>query len=180
MKRAEHCVLSARQRPAHASAQGFISFEWIGTVLIIGILATVLLHYLLRYQDIARATVMEATIANMRSGLRLRVAELMMANRNAEIGELVHENPIDWLETPPPNYLGAMKQIDPERIPPDSWYFDANQHELVYLLPESTLASTAQGERRHLHIRVIGTSSQRGNLGTGAIEGVALIATLEK
>ena len=79
-------------------ARGFTRFEWLGTVLVIGVLVTALLHYLARYQDIARTAVMEMTVVNMRSGLRLRVAELMIADRNAEIGALVHENPIGWLE----------------------------------------------------------------------------------
>ncbi len=76
---------------------------------------------------------MEATIANMRSGLRVRVAELMIGGQMARMGDLLQENPITWLAAPPANYAGALPQADDGQPVPGHWYFDAARQQLVYL-----------------------------------------------
>ena len=95
-------------RRLSSRAHGFSLFELLIAAGVISVIAVLLLDRLLDYQAYAERTAMEVTIVNMRSGLRLRVAELMTQDRMQEVGKLVNENPVHWLETPPPNYLGEL------------------------------------------------------------------------
>ncbi|HTN65137.1 MAG TPA: type II secretion system protein, partial [Burkholderiaceae bacterium] len=91
-------------------AHGASRLELLIAVIVIGIVAGLLLERLTRYQEYAEKTVMEATIANLRSGLRVRVAELMVGGQMGRMGDLLRENPITWLAAPPANYAGALPQ----------------------------------------------------------------------
>jgi prepilin-type N-terminal cleavage/methylation domain-containing protein len=118
--------LSSRER-------GFNLFELLIAAGVISVIAVLLLDRLLSYQAYAERTAMEVTVVNMRSGLRLRVAEFMTQDRMQEIGKLVNENPVRWLETPPPNYLGELADPLPKTLEQGNWYFDTTRRELVYL-----------------------------------------------
>jgi prepilin-type N-terminal cleavage/methylation domain-containing protein len=113
--------------------RGFNLFEFLIAVGVISVIAVLLLDRLLSYQAYAERTAMEVTVVNMRSGLRLRVAEFMTQDRMQEIGKLVNENPVRWLETPPPNYLGELADPLPKTLEQGNWYFDTTRRELVYL-----------------------------------------------
>lgn len=111
---------------------GFSLFELIVGIVIIGVLGTFLSDRMLRYQEYAEKTAMEVTARHLQTGLRLQVADLMMRDRMHEIDRLLQQNPMTWLETPPPNYIGertAMPQGDALR---GKWYFDAVQRVVIY------------------------------------------------
>jgi len=113
---------------------GFISlFEFLIAAGVISVIAVLLLDRLLIYQEYAERTAMELTVVNMRSGLRLHMAELMTQDRLHELGKLINENPVRWLETPPPNYLGELAHPVAKTLEQGNWYFDTTRRELVYL-----------------------------------------------
>ena len=74
---------------------------------------------------------MESTAENIRTGLRYKVADLILANRASEIPTLADENPMNWLGERPPNYLGELDSA-PADEPKGQWYFDRRNRELVY------------------------------------------------
>ena len=127
-------------------------FEFFIAVGVISLIAAVLLDRLLSYQEYAKTTAMEVTVVNIRSGLRLRVAELMTQDRLHEVGKLVDENPVRWLETPPPNYLGELAHPAPKTLAQGNWYFDTTRRELVYL-PHDNRFFTAPWRDRKEAIR---------------------------
>jgi prepilin-type N-terminal cleavage/methylation domain-containing protein len=116
-----------------AWSRGFTLLELAVVFIVIGIVSTVLLERLLVYQEYAEKTAMEMTVRNLRSGLRYQVADRMNQDRMREIDRLLLDNPIAWLEYPPPNYLGQLRNPSPEQLTPGNWYFDAVQQELIYL-----------------------------------------------
>ena len=69
--------------------RGFTIFELVVVIVIASVLAIILLNRLWYYQEIAEKTAMEMTVMNMRSGLRLRIAELMMRDKMSEAGQLM-------------------------------------------------------------------------------------------
>ena len=77
-------------------------------VALMAIFVGVLLERALYYQEYAEKTAMESTAENIRTGLRYKVADLILANRASEIPALAEENPINWLAERPPNYLGEL------------------------------------------------------------------------
>ncbi len=112
---------------------GFTLLGLLVEIIIIGAVTLVLLERLMYYQEYAEKTVMEVTIRNIRNGLQLRIADLMMHDNMKEVGGLLNENPIVWLDAPPPNYLGVLKVLKNTTIPRGCWYFDVERKELVYL-----------------------------------------------
>lgn len=142
--------------------------------IVLGVLAFVLLQRLLRYQELAEKTVMETTVVNMRSGLRLKVAELTMRQRTDEIRHLVGQNPIDWLESPPPNYLGEIDDPARNPLPPGSWYYDKTSHELVYLPDRNRHLRPAADGRKIIRFHVTSTIQQAGKANGEALQSVTI------
>src|SRR3954468_4973308 len=113
--------------------QGASQMELVVSFALFAILVTVFLERTLYYQEYAEKTAMEMTVANMRSGLRYKVADLIMNNRMSEIATLADENPITWLASRPENYLGEYDSV-PGAVTQGKWYYDRTAHELVYTL----------------------------------------------
>lgn len=136
--------------------------------IIIAVLAVLLLNRMQRYQEAAEKTVMETTVVNMRSGLRWRVAELMVQGRMDEMGRLSRESPVLWLEAPPSNYVGPVDNPEQQAIPPGSWYFDTTRRELVYLPDRSKYFRPGPDGEKAVRYRVTATAGQRN----GQVEGI--------
>lgn len=156
-------------------AHGFSRFEFLASVVLIGALAAVLLEYSLRYQEMTEKTVMEATVVNLRSGLRLRIAELMMQDRLSEVGNLLTENPIDWLEAPPPNYIGKIDPITQKGIAEDGWYFNPLKRELVYLPRLSRFFTSETDGEKAVRFKVTAKPRLHAEGSNGKHEGVEII-----
>lgn len=116
-----------KNRPA-----GFSLLEFMVVAGLLAILAGILLNRLSYYQEVAEKVNMDATVSTLRSALLLKVAEYMTAGRKIEYEQIAQENPIDWLEIKPPNYVGAFNGAPPDAAPRGSWYFDKGEHTLVY------------------------------------------------
>ena len=99
-------------------------------IVIISVLAAVLLDRLAYYQEMAEKAAMESTVRVIKTGLQIRLAELIIANRQGEAAKLETEDPMQWLDPRPANYAGAYRE------PPTlgSWYFDATARQLVYVV----------------------------------------------
>lgn len=153
---------------------GFTLLELAVVVIAVSILASIFLNRMQRYQEFTEKTVVEATVANMRSGLRYRIAELMMNGRMNEMGSLSRENPMSWLKAPPSNYLGQLAQAQDQRIPPGSWYFDPRRHELVYLLQYSRYFKPGPDGQKVIRFRVIASTQKQAANNSARVEGISL------
>lgn len=95
---------------------------------VIGVVAVFLLDALYYALEQAEKTVMEATVRNMDSGVRMQAAVRVMRGQEASIRELVGTNPVQWLENPPVGYTGNCQR----ELVRGGWCFDAETHEIVY------------------------------------------------
>lgn len=156
---------------------GISKYEFLIRVTVVGLLAAFLLERFLYYQEYTEKTVMEATVINMRSGMRLRIAELMTENRSSEIGDLLKQNPIAWLERPPANYLGAFKTADLPEPAKDGWYFDIDKRELVYRLRLHRFFEGEGGEYPVVRFRVAAKTGdvKEGSNAATRTEGVEIV-----
>jgi prepilin-type N-terminal cleavage/methylation domain-containing protein len=166
-----HRMSARRYRHCHA---GFSLFELVVGLTIVGLLGTVLSERMLRYQEYAEKTAMEITTRNIQTGLRLQVADLMMRDRLHEIDRLLKDNPISWLETPPPNYVGERTDREQNDAVRGNWYFDTVRREVVY----------APFHRRFFEPQLLGSNSIRYRItarpvtsgdGVRRIEGLSLL-----
>jgi general secretion pathway protein G len=140
------------------------------TLAIAGVLWAVLLDSLHTIQEQSERTVMEATVRNMNSGLRLEIAARIMHGEEATLPALVGNNPVNYLEKPPLDYLGPCT----EDFPHGKWCFDERTREIAYRpRREEHLAYPADG-RRDLRWRIASAAERAGtghaaNTSVGAI-----------
>lgn len=117
--------------PVRGGQGGASSVEFAVCMALMGIFVGVLLERALYYQEYAEKTAMESTAENIRTGLRYKVADLILAGRMSDIPTLADENPMNWLAEKPPNYLGELDAA-PADEPKGQWFFDKRNRELVY------------------------------------------------
>ncbi len=160
-------------------AEGQAGRSWLEfavSAALLSLLAGLLLQALLRQQEIAERTAVEMTIMNMRSGLRNRIAELILTERTAEIGTLAGANPVVWLVRPPEGYLGetGADGAPPPAQPSGTWRFDSARRELVYKVNRGEGFASLDDTEREIRLRVI---AERGSLRHGALLGMSIVAT---
>lgn len=118
-------------------ARGFSLLELVVVIVLIGVLLGVAIERMLVLKAQAERAAMEAVLGSLRSGITIRMAELIVKNRAREIDDLVDANPMAVLAELPPNYLGELFGPNPAALEPGMWYFDTRERMLCYLV-EST------------------------------------------
>ena len=115
------------------SSRGFTLIELIVVITIVVILAGVLLQRIWFYQEQAEKAAMEYTASVVQSALVMQYGHLLTRGREAEIKNLVTENPMRWLMQKPANYSGEFYGMTPASVAPGSWAFDLKSRELIYV-----------------------------------------------
>ena len=117
---------------------GFTLIELIVVICVISVLASVALQRLTVYQELAERAMMELTLRNIKTGLQIRLAELIIANRQSEAAQLERGNPIQWLAEKPANFGGDYRAPG-ER---GNWYYDTDRGDLVYVVNNGAFLET--------------------------------------
>jgi prepilin-type N-terminal cleavage/methylation domain-containing protein len=111
-------------------ARGFTLVELAVSISVIAVLAAVLLNRLAYYKELAEKAAMESMVRIIKTGLQIRLAELIITNRQGEAATLEAEDPTEWLDARPANYGGAYG----ENLQRGTWYFDTLERQLVYVI----------------------------------------------
>lgn len=148
--------------------RGFNLFELVVALALIAALAAALLERLAYYQEMAEKAAMESTLRVIKTGLQIRLAELIIGNRQGQAAALEVDDPIRWLDPPPANYAGAYRE------PPNFgvWYFDAKAHQLVYVVSKGDrleLAALADTKQIRFRTQLL---KDRVNVPGGSVESV--------
>jgi hypothetical protein len=147
-----------RACPVRDGQCGATLVEFAVSIALIAIFVGVLFERGLYYQEYAEKTAMEMTAKSIRTGLRYKVADLMLANRMSEISALAGENPLNWLAEKPPNYLGELDSA-PMVEPKGQWYFDRRNRELVYTVNNRRHFSPSSYRDFNVRYRLMRTSA---------------------
>ncbi|MGQ0651576.1 MAG: prepilin-type N-terminal cleavage/methylation domain-containing protein [Betaproteobacteria bacterium] len=115
-------------------ARGFSLLELVVVIVLIGVLLGVAIERLLVLKAQAERSAMETVLGSLRSGITIRMAELIAKGRAREIVNLVDANPVVVLAEAPENYLGELFGPDPAALEPGKWYFDTRDRTLCYLV----------------------------------------------
>ena len=102
------------------------------SLLIIAILLGVFLDRALYYRELAEKAAMEQVALDLRSSVNLKVAELVLVNKFADLEPLAAQNPMDLLVRKPGNYRGVLAGGQAQEVVPGNWYFDSTSKEVVY------------------------------------------------
>jgi hypothetical protein len=119
------------KRPQHRPQGGASQLELVVSMVLFAVFLIVFAERAFYYQEYGEKAAMEMTVVNMRTGLRYKVADLIMNNRVSEIPTLADENPMDWLAEKPENYLGEFDGA-PQQAAAGKWFYDKRNRELVY------------------------------------------------
>lgn len=153
-----------------ATLAGRSRLEFAVAAVLLAVLAALLLQSLLRYQEVAERTAVEMTVMNMRSGLRYRIAELILAGRTKEVAGLAGSNPVGWLARPPEGYLGEADAAESPQ-PPGTWRFETARRELVYRINRGEGFTAHEGGAQEIRLSVV---AEPGSLRQGALLGLSL------
>jgi prepilin-type N-terminal cleavage/methylation domain-containing protein len=154
--------------------RGFSLFELVVAIIVASVLATVLLNRLAYYQELAEKAAMESTLRTIKTGLQIRLAELIVTNRQGQAAEIEIEDPVRWMDDKPPNYRGAYRAP----AEPGSWYFDATERQLVYLVRTGDrliLGTGDGGKQLRFRAKLLKTPVK---VAGGTVEGVAGVTLL--
>jgi general secretion pathway protein G len=143
-----HCA-NGRNSAVMQGARGFTMIELILVVVLVSVVAVVGIDRLLYYQERAEKAAMDATLASFKMGLQIHSAELAIANQLSDVATLERENPVRWLDAPPPNYGGEYRSPGE----PGNWYFAPKQAELVYVAKNNSYLRLP-GETNELRFKV--------------------------
>lgn len=122
-------MLMAKASPVRQ--RGASKLELAVVAIIVGMLSIWLLHTFRFYEELTEKVVVESTITNLRSGLRFKIADLIIKGEGDRQGMLARSNPVAFAEQPPRGFIGELRK--PGHLAPGSWYFDADSAELVYI-----------------------------------------------
>ncbi|MEO8145745.1 MAG: type II secretion system protein [Betaproteobacteria bacterium] len=115
-------------------ARGFSLIELVVALTIVGVLVGVFLDRALFYREQAEKSAMEQVALDLRSSVNLRVAELVLENRFAELPALQAQNPMELLAQKPRNYGGVLDVPGVQKVVTGNWYFDNTSKEVVYYI----------------------------------------------
>ena len=92
------------RRPGYYAASHWL----VGSVsvVLIFLLSLWLLSALQRTEEVVERMIVEQTVQNIRTGLKIAMAEAVIAQREGEIAGWAGDNPVRWLAAPPNAYAG--------------------------------------------------------------------------
>jgi hypothetical protein len=120
-----------RVKPLRQAGLTLLEFSVVAAV--VAAIAGSLLIALLYYEELAEAMVVKLTVQNVRSGLRYQIADRLVAGRTREMGQLLRDNPVSWLDSMPEGYVGMVRTDAVQRLPAGSWFYDVDRGEVGYV-----------------------------------------------
>ncbi|RZI43051.1 type II secretion system protein [Herbaspirillum sp. HC18] len=139
---------------AMRNQRGFSLLELAIVVIVMSALAAIMLDRLQYYQEAAEKAKVEYTISAMKSGLRSRMAHMLIEGRSQEYMFLAMDNPINWLESRPANYLGELSEEESDTLRPGSWYYNPATRTLVYAVKFGKYLEPDSVGKKRIRLRV--------------------------
>lgn len=129
---------------------------------------------------LAEATAIDLTVRNLKTGVMAAAASGILGSRTDALPQIAEGNPVGRAIESPPGYIGSVRGAVPDSIQPGQWYFDEDQHWLVYhIVNADYLVNSGEGPPRvRIQLRLIYNDvNQNGafDAGTDEPEGVSVL-----
>lgn len=167
------------RRGLPGTGDGFSLLELVVVIIIISILMVLAIQRLLSLQVDAERVVMESVVGALRSAIGIKVAEKIVRQNIGDLATLENGNPMNLLAETPSNYIGELTGADPLTLVPGSWYFDSDNHVLVYIVDNIGYFSGGMTDpsRARFRMRLVYTDKNNNgsyDSGVDSIEGLRL------
>lgn len=133
---------------------GFTLIELIIVICVVAVTFGVALDRLLRYQEMGERAAVEQNIAAINTALTMKFAAYVTGGKADAVKAEAGGNPVLLLARPPQNYLGELYAPDSSLLDRQSWYFDRQSREFVYLPQRRRFLSAEGGAPEKLRFRI--------------------------
>jgi prepilin-type N-terminal cleavage/methylation domain-containing protein len=135
-------------------SRGFTLVELIIVICVVAVTFGIALERLLKYQELAERTAVEQTIAAINTALMSKFGAYLGAGRADSIRADAGTNPVHLLVRPPARYLGELYAPDTAMLERQSWYFDRQSGEFVYLPQRRRYLSVEEGTPDRVRFKI--------------------------
>lgn len=140
--------------PYPVSSRGFTLIELIVVIIIVVVMMGLFLNRVLFYQEQAEKTAMVEVAGAIQTALTLQYGQLLTRGKASDLPALVQDNPMNWLQKKPRNYVGEFYQPTPLSVEPGNWVFDLRSRELVYVLNNANYFKPGSDGNRWIRFHV--------------------------
>lgn len=116
------------------TVSGFTLIELVVVITIMVLLIGALLNRVWFYQEQAEKTAMVQVADALQGALIMKYGSMMTHGEEAQVVDLVTENPMNWLQKVPANYSGEFYDPTPRSVAPGNWVFDLKSRDLIYVV----------------------------------------------
>lgn len=135
--------------------RGYSVLEFVVALAVVAILMAVLLNRMAYYQAEAERVSLQATVANLRSALQIRLVASKLPQSTVNLTMLTEENPFTWLKDKPVNYAGEYFSPTDAQIGKGNWCYDRRDKSVVYLLNNPESFSGAKANRLKFKVKLL-------------------------
>lgn len=113
--------------------------------MLIGIFITLFVQRVILLTVAAESSSLEQMIRNLRTGIMLYSSEQLLEGKLERIEKLAQSDPFDVMDTPYGNYGGTRTAVEITQAQPGQWFYDSDNHELVYKVINGDYFRNARG-----------------------------------
>jgi hypothetical protein len=113
-------------------------FDFTVTLIVIGVLATLLLGYLNKAQHDIERLIVETELNSMRLSLAEAWLHKSVNNQSIDSAALQNSNPMLLMAEKPENYIGELSEAPSNKK--EIWYFDITKKQLTYVFNDGSQA----------------------------------------
>jgi len=134
--------------------RGFTLIELVIVIIIISVLAGLLLNRFLFYQEQAEKTAMEQVAGAIQSALVMEYGKILIRGRPADALALARDNPMNWLQKKPRNYVGEYYDPTPLTTRSGNWLFDLKSRDLIYVVRSANYFKPGKDGKKWIRFHV--------------------------
>lgn len=136
------------------SSRGFTLIELIVVIIIVVVLMGLFFNRVLFYQELAEKTAMEGVTGAIQSALTLQYGQILTRGKPSDLPALVTDNPMNWLQKKPRNYVGEFYDPVPQAVESGNWMFDLKSRDLIYVMRSANYFKPGWDGRKWIRFHV--------------------------
>lgn len=133
---------------------GITAIEFAVVLLVLSLLLAALSRILGYAEEQSERMMVRYAVYAIESGLKLEAVSRLTRGRGADVANLVGEDPFQWVGPKPKGYRGEWREPAPGGQAEPGWYWDRQQHEVVYVLAISDRFKPGPSGRAEIRYRI--------------------------